>query len=319
MFSFLKKMRQLIKTMKAKKGLWFSLLTAISISGITIFMYILTTMTESVKVEVYDSISETYNSKFDRILIDKNKAYKDIVTSLKSDKILLKNLGNNNKKFLNKKEKELNNLFSLKNDKFNNIIIGFYSAADNKTKYRGTIYSILSSKQKIFGFEQMEDGIFLVYLEPITLNNKFLGIIEVKEKIHTLRNNFLSDNSDSAFLINKVILTKLNLKTKNNNYKDLLPLYSVNNKAYSNKFYIQIKDHGETNFEKFLEQKYISDDIYYRTYKKIVDINGGTLGLYVMGEETAKNNGFVTIADKMSKNVTVVALGLVISILLFMF
>ena len=38
-----------------------------------------------------------------------------------------------------------------------------------------------------------------------------------------------------------------------------------------------------------------------------------------MGEQIEKNNGFVNIADNMIKSVTYVSLGLVISILLFMF
>jgi hypothetical protein len=64
---------------------------------------------------------------------------------------------------------------------------------------------------------------------------------------------------------------------------------------------------------------YGTDDAYFRTYKKATDINGADIGLYVIGEGVEKNNGFVNIAEGMVNSVASVSLGLVTSILLFMF
>ena len=51
----------------------------------------------------------------------------------------------------------------------------------------------------------------------------------------------------------------------------------------------------------------------------MVDINGVTVGYIILGEKVQGSNGFVNIVDNMTKSVTMIALGLVISILLFMF
>ena len=58
---------------------------------------------------------------------------------------------------------------------------------------------------------------------------------------------------------------------------------------------------------------------YFKTYKEILDVNGVTIGYALIGEQVQGNGGFVNIVDKMTKSVTMIALGLVISILLFMF
>ena len=53
--------------------------------------------------------------------------------------------------------------------------------------------------------------------------------------------------------------------------------------------------------------------------KEVVDVNGVTIGYIIMAEKVQGSNGFVNIVDDMTKSVTLVSLGLVISILLFMF
>ena len=64
MFSFIKKLQELFNKVKQNKGLWFTSISIISISGIMIFMYIILTMTETVKNEVYTSITGSYFKSF---------------------------------------------------------------------------------------------------------------------------------------------------------------------------------------------------------------------------------------------------------------
>lgn len=64
---------------------------------------------------------------------------------------------------------------------------------------------------------------------------------------------------------------------------------------------------------------YLVNDVYFKTYKEVVDVNGVTIGYIIMAEKVQGSNGFVNIVDNMTKSVTLVSLGLVISILLFMF
>ena len=61
------------------------------------------------------------------------------------------------------------------------------------------------------------------------------------------------------------------------------------------------------------------NESYFKTYKEIFDINGALIGYVIVGENVEGSNGFVNIVDKITKEVTLIALGLVMSILLFMF
>jgi len=71
--------------------------------------------------------------------------------------------------------------------------------------------------------------------------------------------------------------------------------------------------------DSFINNNYFIDDTFYRTYKIINDINGAEIGMLLLGEQVDNEEGFVHLADNMTKTVTTVALGLVMSIMLFMF
>ena len=73
------------------------------------------------------------------------------------------------------------------------------------------------------------------------------------------------------------------------------------------------------DFKNMLDTGYSVDDTYFRSAQKISDINGNIIGVIVFGETVAGSGAFVNIVHNMTKTVTTVALGLVISILLFMF
>jgi hypothetical protein len=67
------------------------------------------------------------------------------------------------------------------------------------------------------------------------------------------------------------------------------------------------------------EHGYQVNESYFKTYKEIFDINGAFIGYIIVGEKVEGSSGFVNIVNKLTKEVTLIALGLVMSILLFMF
>jgi hypothetical protein len=178
---------------------------------------------------------------------------------------------------------------------------------------------LLLTKSQIFGIEVQQDGVFITLIQPMYIGTKFIGLMELKESIHSLKYEFEAKDNHFVFLLNKKMLVRLSLKTKSGRYKNVVNDYLVYQSAYSSRFYSKITDNGEESFNKAIKEKHDSDDVFFRTYKSAIDINGAEIGLYVVGEQIEKNNGFVNIADKMVKSVTMVSLGLVISILLFMF
>ena len=317
MFSLIKRLQEFLEKLKKNKGLWFTTLTTIAIAGIFVFMYILLTMTNNVKEQVYVSIYEDYQKSLNNVLNTKKTSYYSIVQSLITNDALLNAMERNDKGFLANYSQNLNEQY--KRDSLNSIIVNFYPFADKEATLRNTISSTLRSKSQISGIEVQQSGVYVTLIQPVIRNDFFLGLIEIKQSIHSLKDDFEASDNNFVFLLDKKMLSKLSLKAKSGRYKDVINEYIVFQSAYSSRFYTKITDHGEDAFNDDLKQTYGADDVYFRTYKKAKDINGADIGLFVIGEGVEKNNGFVNIANSMVNSVTSVSLGLVISIILFMF
>ena len=317
MFSFIKKIQELLSKLKNNKGLFFTTLSLLSISGIAIFMYIILTMTGSIKEKVYLSISQDYVKTLQNILDQKKEKYLEISKAIVINKEIMKAVSTNNKNNLKIQSQLLNKTY--KKNGINSLKISFFPILETKAVIRPTISSTLRSKSQVFGIEIQQSGVYITLIKPLLLKGKFIGLMEIKESIHSLRKTFESQDNNFVFLLDKKQLIKLSLKTKSGRYKSVIADFLVYQSAYSSRFYSKITDTGEEQFVQALKDTHDSDDVFFRTYKKTTDINGVEVGLYVMGEQIEKNNGFVNIADNMIKSVTYVSLGLVISILLFMF
>lgn len=317
MFSFIKKLQELISRLKKNKGLWFTTLTVLSVSGIVVFMYIILTMTSGVKKEVYDSISTDYFKTLDNVLQNRKQKYIAISQAVLSNEELLNAIEKSDTALLEKYTKKLNDTY--KKNALRSLIISFFPVNDKNSTLRNTISSTLRSKAQISGIEVQQSGVYITLIQPIMSKGKFIGLIELKQSIHSLKSEFEANNNNFVFLLDKKMLVKLSLKTKSGRYKNVISDYLVYQSAYSSRFYSKITDTGEEAFASDMKVGHGADDVFFRTFKKATDINGAEIGLYVIGESIEKNKGFVNIADSMVKSVTSVALGLVISILLFMF
>jgi len=317
MFSFIKKIQELLDKLKRNKGLFFTTLSVLSISGIVIFMYLILTMTGNVKEKVYTSISEDYVKTLNNAIHDKKLKYIDISKAIITNQNIIDAVSTNNRAQIKNETRKLNQAY--KRNGMNSMIVSFYPIKDTKSIVRNTITSTLRSKSQIFGVEVQQNGVFITLIQPMLNKGKFIGLMELKESIHSLRTKLEENDDNFVFLLDKKMLVKLSLRTKSGRYKQVIKDYLVYQSAYSSRFYSKITEDGEEQFNKALKVKHDSDDVYFRTYKPATDINGVEIGLYVIGEQIEKNNGFVNIADNMVKSVTMVSLGLVISILLFMF
>lgn len=317
MFSFIKKLQELLSKAKKNKGLWFTSISVLSISGIILFMYIILNMTNTVKEEVYVSITSSYFKSLENILKDKKQKYIEVSEAILSNTRVLDAMGQNDMVFLDKYVTTINESYA-KNE-LKALSISFFPATDTTSMVRDTITSTMRSKSQISGLEVQQEGVFITLIQPVTVGENFLGLIEIKQSVHSIKDDFEANNNSFVFLLDKKMLVKLSLQAKSGRYKDVVSDYVVYQGAYSSRFYSKISEAGPDLFAYERRIGYGADDIYFRTYKKATDINGADVGLYVIGEGVEKNNGFVNIAESMVNSVTSAALGLVISILLFMF
>lgn len=317
MFSFIKKLQELLSKAKKNKGLWFTSITIISILGIIIFMSIILSLTDGVKEKVYTSISATYFKSLDNVLKEKKQKYLELSEAILSNTKVMDAMGQNDMIFLDQYATHLNEIYT-KNE-LKAISISFFPASNTTSPLRDTIGSTMRSKSQISGIEVQQDGVFITLVQPVMSGESFLGLIEIKQSIHSLKDDFEANNGDFVFLLDKKMFVRLSLQAKSGRYKDVIADYAVYQSAYSSKFYSKVTETGADLFAYERRIGHGADNTYFRTYKKATDINGADIGLYVIGESIEENNGFVNITQKMVKSVAMVSLGLVVSILLFMF
>ena len=317
MFSLIKKVQELFYKLKENKGLFFTILSIVSISGIILFMYLIMTMTSSIKKDVYTSISNNAAQSIEGVMKSNQDLYKNLSKIVTSQNDVFNALKSINKADINNLEKKYNKLFDNKT-KYP-IIFNFYSNLITTSNYRSTINSLLRSKSGLYGIEVQASGVYITYIEPVLQDDKFLGLIEIKQSIHSIKKFYEMKDSLFMFMMNKKMLIKLSLKVKTGKFKSVVSQYLVKQGHYSSRFYSTLSDMDEKTFKESLKLNYDSDDKYFRSYKQVTDVNGLDIGLFVFADRVEKNDSFVSLVDKMVKSVTYVSLGLVISILLFMF
>lgn len=316
MFSFIKAIQNLLSELKKKKGLWFTLLTLLAISGIVLSMYLLTSMTKSVGKEVYLNMSTVYKSSLEHNLEDKQTSFRKLVLGLKINDVFKNNL--NNKTLIDPLITEYNN--SLIEAGFSSTSLVFYSTVNQTNQYRNSINTTINRKSALFGIEVLPTGPTMVYLEPILDGENVLGVIEVKENILALKKDMERNRQGIfLFLLQERMLAEININAKNGNYRTVVEDLKVEEQRYDGQFFSDILTEGKESFSKLKTDGYVVNEEYFKTSKQVVDINGVIIGYIILGEKVEGSGAFVNIVDNMTKTVTTVALGLVISILLFMF
>ena len=316
MFSFIKSIQNLLAELKKRKALWFTTISIVSILGIMLSLYLLTTITSNIAKEVYENMSVTYKSTLELKLEDKQKEYSEVIVGLKSNDNFKNNL--NNKPLLDPVVDNFNK--GLIAAGFNSISFVFYPTANQITQYRNSINTAINRKIPSFGIEVLPEGTFIIYLEPVLAGDNVLGVIEVKENILSLKKEFERDGHRKfLFLMQEKMMTNLSVSARNGKYRTIVDDLRVEEEKYDGKFFTNIIEDDSEGFKEFKKEGYRVNKDFFRTFKEISDINGATIGYIIVGEKVEGEGAFVKIVDEMTKSVSMISLGLVIAILLFMF
>lgn len=316
MFSFIKAIQKLLAELKKRKGLWFTILSVMSISGIFLTLYLITSVTNTASAHVYEDISHTYKKNLDVRLLDKQKDYKNIVLALKSNDNFITNM--TNPAITDGIIKKYND--NLLNNGFEGITIKYYSVINQVTALKNSINAVINRKSSLYGLEVLLDGPSVVYLEPMFVDQNLVGVLEVKQRLL----NFKADYEKAQgglflFLLQERSMSALSTDVKNGDYKVVVEDLFVEEKRYDGLFFANMISEGSEGLRFMKEHGYQVNQSYFKTYKEIFDINGAFIGYIIVGEKVEGSSGFVNIVNKLTKEVTLIALGLVMSILLFMF
>ncbi|MCT7529405.1 hypothetical protein [Aliarcobacter cryaerophilus] len=316
MFSFIKALQNFFSNLKKKKGLWFTTLTVLSIIGISVSMYLLSNMTTSIAKEVYINMSSTYINNLEDKIEDKKNEYKRIILGLQTNDTFKDNL--NNKLVIDSILENYNK--NLSEMGFGQITLSFYSITNQVNQYKSIVNTVISRKTSSFGFEVLGDGPNIVYLFPIIIDSSVVGVVEIKENIISLKNDIeRSKQTIFLFLLQEKMMNNLSDDLKNRRYRLIVDGLRVEEQKYDSSLVSNVAEGGQEEIKELKNNGYLVNDVYFKTYKEVVDVNGVTIGYIIMAEKVQGSNGFVNIVDNMTKSVTLVSLGLVISILLFMF
>ena len=316
MFSFIKALQNFFSNLKKKKGLWFTTLTVLSIIGISVSMYLLSNMTTSIAKEVYINMSSTYINNLEDKIEDKKNEYKRIILGLQTNDTFKDNL--NNKLVIDSILENYNK--NLSEMGFGQITLSFYSITNQINQYKNIVNTVISRKTSSFGFEVLEDGPNIVYLFPLIIDSNVVGVVEIKENIISLKNDIeRSKQTIFLFLLQEKMMNNLSDDLKNRRYRLVVDGLRVEEQKYDSSLVSNVAEGGQEEIKELKNNGYLVNDVYFKTYKEVVDVNGVTIGYIIMAEKVQGSNGFVNIVDNMTKSVTLVSLGLVISILLFMF
>ena len=316
MFSFIKALQNFFSNLKKKKGLWFTTLTVLSIIGISVSMYLLSNMTTSIAKEVYINMSSTYINNLEDKIEDKKNEYRRIILGLQTNDTFKNNL--NNKLVIDSILENYNK--NLSEMGFGQITLSFYSITNQINQYKNIVNTVISRKTSSFGFEVLGDGPNIVYLFPLIIDSNVVGVVEIKENIISLKNDIeRSKQTIFLFLLQEKMMNNLSDDLKNRRYRLIVDGLRVEEQKYDSSLVSNVAEGGQEEIKELKKNGYLVNDVYFKTYKEVVDVNGVTIGYIIMAEKVQGSNGFVNIVDNMTKSVTLVSLGLVISILLFMF
>lgn len=317
MFGFIKMLQRIISKLKSNKRLWFTSIFMISILGLGLSLFMLISTTNRIAKEVYNSEVKQFDLR-----------YKDLERLKEKRLQKLAVMGSINKNIIDKLEKnDANGILELENEINTKIVekekdllaFKFYTIQNNTEVLRPSLITAIQTKNTIFGIEVLPEGLFYVYLLPIEKDNKVIGVIEVKESIYSLKDSFSRLNQQCVVLLDVKMLPMLSLQNRDGIYQDIGKNYLINNKIYDSTTLGLITSLDEISLRKIAMGEYFVNKESFFNGMTIRDSNGVEIGLVIMGESINKEGGFINMTQKMTQQVIAIALGLIVSLLLFLF
>lgn len=317
MFSFMNFLQSVLQRLKRNKGLWFTVLSISSVIGVLISISLINIMTTNVSEQTYTQVHRVDTTQLDNVLDAKYDSLLAISGVLSLHPNIISDIKS-------KSDKSVNDLLALTSKTINNqvnidpILIRYYAADYESTLAENSKYAklVMDTTTSITGLVVNSNGVRIIAIAPVVDGNKTIGAIETSQSIATLRGTLENLGKEFAFIFDKSQLVFMDLSTKQGNTQDIDDKYKIFFHNYNPQFYTNLRD---IDLEKLQREKYSITPKFYTTFQETVDIDGKPIGLFILGESSTEANSFVNITKNLISSITTVALGLVISLILFMF
>ncbi len=306
MFSFIKWFTMLIQKTRKNKGLWFTLLTVISLGGIFISLFFVNFLVNDVAKKTYENQRINYLLSSKTIYDLQNKIVLSSASSISQNANIYSLFQSDDINKTQKLEAIANNYTNILNQNLNSKYFQVHFVYDSNSV----------DIKKTHGIFIKQDGIYFGAKLPLASHNNIKLSVQVDEKINSFAEIFRREKREVALLLNSAAMSQIDLKIKKEQYVKIHDFYYVNNKIFDKEFISSIKS---ADFKKFKKDGYIKNINYFFVSERLFDHNGQDLGIMVVGKKIVEKNSFVNLIKNLVNSVTIVALGLIISMILFLF
>lgn len=317
MFSFIKWLQGSFQKLKRNKGLWFTTITVLSSAGIITAMVVISTMSTSVAKQTYKEEKRLNLIQLNGYFHTQYEDLEKTASFLAFDPRIIANIKRRRFTIAYKLLGTIQKHINAHEDEYLTKLEIYPKNLKKKKGFNSTLSEVITdTKETIEGIVVNPDGVFMMVMVPIMDKNNTIGALEVRRSIHAVIQTAEVVEKEFAFILDKNMLSTINLQHKSGKYRDINEQYSILYKHYTTNFLPHIE---KLDMKQLRQDKFYRDSNFFTNYQELTDVSGKPIGLAFIGESVANANSFVHIAQNMISSVTTVALGLVISLILFMF
>ncbi|MDD3476493.1 MAG: hypothetical protein PHI38_06465 [Sulfurimonas sp.] len=317
MFGFIKTIQQFINKLKSNKRLWFTTIFIIATFGVVLSTYLLIFTTSKTSDKVYASQTRAYELHLKSLESLIETKLHQIAIALAQNNNIIDSLLLSDKTTLEQIENEFNS--EIKEEERNSLLIKIHSALNQNEILRNSLMSTIQTKNNIFGPEVIYNGIFYVFLLPVIKDERVIGIIEVRQSIYALMDSFKRLQQEQIFLLDSKMLPLLSIQNREGIYFQVGKNYLVNSKIYNTTTLGYLDNIDLHSLQQIISGEYIVTKDLYLNGVVVRDTNGVDIGLILMGQSINQDGSFVDMSKNMTNQVVMIALGLIVSLLLFLF
>lgn len=308
LFSFFKWLENLFSNIKKNKGLLFTTLSILSVVGIFVSLYFVSFLVDDVAKKSFSSEQRKYSQEM-KLIINKEKDFVlsvAVTSKLDSELIDIYKDQNITADEIEKKYEQISKKFTQelnKNLSRKDISVKFYTEPKS------------NGDNIINGLVVTNTGTFFQAKMPFATKDDTYLKVDITSDINYLKDLYKKENKDFIYIVNESSTSKLDRLVFKTYYTKVSNQYIIKNTVYSKE---TIKKLQKLDIKQLLKDGYTKDRDNFYTANKLYDVNGDEIGVVILSKKI-DDDSIVKLVKSLVNNVTMVALGLIVSMILFLF
>lgn len=306
MFSFIKWLGNFMEDMKRNKGLWFTILTVVSLAGIFISMYFVSFLVNDVAKKTY----ENQKTHYVRNMKNTINVHQDNVLAIAS--LMSKNEEIKKYFFSNdiNKSKKIMDIAIVGKNEINKNLGSEYLNITFKAE------NIIHTSELVNGLNVEKTSVFFTSKIPVVEDNTTRLNVVARQNIEALTSYYHKENKEFVFVLNEGSINGIEPGVRKKEFSKFQEDYYIQNALFEKVFVDSIK---KIDLPELIHMGYLKDANYFYVIDKAYDYSGDEIGYVIVAEKIDEENSFVNLIKNLVNSVTIVALGLIVSMILFLF